>query len=397
MSPSPSDVVIVAGARTPIGAFQGALASFTAPQLGSIAIREALRRAGVEGGEVDEAVMGSVLTGAMGQAPARQAVLGAGLPESVPCMTINKVCGSGMKAAMLAGQAIRLGDSKIVLAGGMESMSNAPYALDKARTGYRMGNGTLIDTMIHDGLWDPYNNCHMGNCGDATAAAESITREQLDAYAAESYRRALAAQAEGRLSDEIVTVEVPQRKGDPIRVSQDEEPGKGDASKLANLRPAFSKEGVTTAGNASSINDGACALVMTTREEAERRGLKPLGSLLASTTHAQEPQWFTTAPAFAIQRLLDKTGLKVSDVDLFEVNEAFAVVAMAVGNRVGIPSEKLNVNGGAVALGHPIGMTGARLILTALYELNRRGGKYAVASPCIGGGEATAVLLAAEG
>lgn len=387
--------VILAGARTPIGAFSGSLSSFTGPQLGSIAIKEALVRAGVQPTEVDEVLMGSVLTGGVGQAPARQASLGAGLPNSVPCTTINKVCGSGMKTAMMAAQAIRLGDAQIVVAGGMESMTNAPYALEKARAGYRMGNGTLIDLMIHDGLWDPYHNVHMGSCGDKTAREFNVTREQLDEFAAESYRRAVAAQEGQKFTDEIVPVSVPQRKGDPVIVSEDEEPGKGNPAKLPSLRAAFDKDGVTTAGNASSINDGGAALVMTSLAEAERRGSQPLGKLVGYAQHAQEPEWFTTAPAFAIQKLLDKHGLSVSDIDLFEVNEAFAVVAMVVAEKVGISHEKLNVNGGAVALGHPIGMTGSRLILTAMHELRRRGGKYAVCSPCIGGGEATAVLLEA--
>ena len=389
------DAVILSGVRTPIGAFMGALSSFTAPQLGAIAIKEAVSRAGIGPDQVDEVIMGCVLTGGMGQAPARQAAIYGGLPNSVPCMTINKVCGSGMKSVMLAAQAIRLGDSKVVVAGGMESMSNAPYALDKARTGYRMGNGTLIDTMIHDGLWDPYNNVHMGTCGDQTAAECGFSRESLDEFSAESYRRAMAAQAECRLSAEIVPVEIPQRKGDPIIFDKDEEPAKGNPEKLPTLRPAFAKEGVTTAGNASSIDDGAAALVLSSASEAERLGLNPLGRVVAYSTHAQEPQWFTTAPAFAIEKLLAKQGLTVADIDLFEVNEAFAVVAMVVAQKVGIPQEKLNVNGGAVALGHPIGMTGARLVLTALHELRRRGGKYAVATPCIGGGEATAVLIEA--
>lgn len=389
------DVVILSGVRTPIGAFQGALASLSGPQLGAIAIREAIERAGVQSANVDEVIMGCVLSGGLGQAPARQAALGAGMPVSVPCMTINKVCGSGMKAAMLAGQAIRCGDSRLVVAGGMESMSNAPYLLDKARTGYRMGNGTIIDSMIHDGLWDPYKNVHMGNCGDATAAEFKFAREALDEFSGESYRRAQSAQAAGKFSEEIVGVPVPQRKGDPIVVDQDEEPGKGDPTKLSGLRAAFAKDGVTTAGNASSINDGGAALVLASGEEAAKRGLKPIGRLVASSTHAQEPEWFTTAPAFAIEKLLKAQGLSVSDIDLFEVNEAFAVVAMVVAQKAGIPHEKLNVNGGAVALGHPIGMTGARLILTALHELRRRGGRYAVATPCIGGGEATAVLIEA--
>jgi acetyl-CoA C-acetyltransferase len=389
------DAVILSGARTPIGAFQGSLSSFTAPQLGARAIAAALERVSLPGGVIDEVIMGCVLTGGLGQAPARQAAIYADVPDSVPAMTINKVCGSGMKAVMLAAQAIRLGDSKLVLAGGMESMSNAPYALDKARTGYRMGNGVLTDLMIHDGLWDPYGNCHMGTCGDATAADEHISREMLDEFSAESYRRALQAQASGRFAEEIVPVSVPQRKGEPVIVAQDEEPAKGDPAKLASLRPAFNKDGVTTAGNASSLDDGACALVVASMDEAERRGIRPLGRIVAYTTHAQRPDQFTTAPAAAIQKLLQLAQLSVNDIAIFEVNEAFAVVAMAVRNAVNIPLEKLNVNGGAVALGHPIGMTGARLILTALYELRKRGARFAIASPCIGGGEATAILLEA--
>jgi acetyl-CoA C-acetyltransferase len=389
------NAVILAGARTPIGSFSGSLSSFTAPQLGSIAIKEALARAGVSPDEVDEVLMGCVLTGGIGQAPARQASLGAGVPNSVPCTTVNKVCGSGMKTVMMAAQAIKSGDANIVIAGGMESMTNAPYALDKARAGYRMGNGTLLDLMIHDGLWDPYHNVHMGSCGDKTAREFKVTREALDAYAAESYRRATDGQQSGRLGEEIVAVSVPQRKGDPVMVGQDEEPSKGDPAKLPSLRAAFDKEGVTTAGNASSINDGAAALVVCSESEASRRGAKPLGRIVGYSQHAQEPEWFTTAPAFAIEKLLKKQGIGVGEIDLFEVNEAFAVVSMVVADQVGIMRDKLNVNGGAVALGHPIGMTGTRLILTALYELRRRGGKYAVCTPCIGGGEATAVLLEA--
>ena len=389
------NVVILSAARTPIGAFMGALSSLTAPQLGSIAIQEAVRRAGILPEDVQEVLFGQVLQAAVGQAPARQAALGAGLPQSVPCTTINNVCGSGMKAAMLAAQAIRLGDADVVVAGGMESMSNAPYALPKARTGYRMGHGELLDTMIHDGLWDPYGNCHMGHCGDATSVELGISREELDEFAAQSYTRALAAQSEGRLEAEIVPVAIPHRKGDPILVNQDEEPGKGDVRKLASLRPAFAKEGVTTAGNASSLDDGACALVLTSEALAAERGLTPLGRVAGYSQYAHDPSHFTTAPAHAIQKLLTQHQLSVADIDLFEVNEAFSVVAMAAARALGIPNEKLNVNGGAVALGHPIGMTGARLIQTALFELRRRGGRYAVATPCIGGGEATAVLIEA--
>ncbi len=390
------DVVIVSVARTPIGSFQGALSDFTAPKLGAIAIKAAVERAGIQPGDVDEVIMGCVLTGGMGQAPARQATIYAGLPNHVPCLTINKVCGSGMKAIMLATQAIALGDSKIVVAGGMESMTNAPYVLDKARAGYRMGNGQIIDTMVHDGLWDPYNNCHMGQCGDSTATELGYSREQLDAFAAESFARAKSALAAGKLNEEIVSVEIPQRKGDPIIFDTDEQPSRGgDPAKLATLRPAFNKEGVTTAGNASSINDGAAALVLMSAEEAEKRGLKPLGRIKGYATHAQEPTKFTTAPAVAIQKLLDSTGLTTQDIDIFEINEAFAVVALGCADKVGIPHDRLNVNGGAVAMGHPIGMTGARLVMTALLELRRGGGKYAIATPCIGGGEATAVLVEA--
>ncbi len=387
------NVVIVSGARTAIGAFQGSLSSKSAPALGSVAIREAISRAGIDAAEISEVLMGNVLSGGLGQAPARQAALGADLPNSVPCTTVNKVCGSGMKTVMMAAQALRAGDASIVVAGGMESMSNAPYALEKARTGYRMGNGTLLDLMIHDGLWDPYNNCHMGNCGDSTASEFNISREELDAFSAESYRRASAAQAEGRFEREIAPILIPQRKGDPVQVNQDEEPGKGDPAKLPFLRAAFSKDGVTTAGNASSLNDGGCALVLMLESETYKRGLQPLARVIAQAQFAQAPERFTSAPTGAIQAVLGKAQLSVSDVDIFEVNEAFAVVAMLVAQQAGIPHEKLNVNGGAVALGHPIGMTGARLILTAAYELQAREARYAVCSPCIGGGEATAVLL----
>lgn len=389
------DVVILSGARTPIGAFMGSLSSLSAPKLGATAIQEAVKRSGIALGDVDEVLMGCVLQGGLGQAPARQAAIYGGIPNSVPCTTINKVCGSGMKSAMMAAQAIRAGDANIVVAGGMESMSNAPYLLEKARTGYRMGHGQITDMMIHDGLWDPYANVHMGNCGDRTSAEFNFSREALDEFSAESYRRALEGQSSGRLAEEIVGVEVPQRKGDPVVVALDEEPGKGDPGKLASLRPAFGKEGVTTAGNASSIDDGGAAMVIASADAAAEKGAKPLAKLVGSASHAQEPEWFTTAPAFAIEKLMKKHGLTVADIDVFEVNEAFAVVAMIVAQKVGIPHEKLNINGGAVALGHPIGMTGARLIITAMHELRRRGGKYAIATPCIGGGEATAVLIEA--
>jgi acetyl-CoA C-acetyltransferase len=387
--------VILSGVRTPIGAFLGSLSSLSAPKLGAAAIKAALERAGISGGDVDEVLMGQVLQGGVGQAPARQAALFAGLPQSVPCTTVNKVCGSGMKTVMMAAQAVACGDARFVVAGGMESMSQAPYFLPTARTGFRMGDAKAVDMMVFDGLWDPYNNVHMGSCGDLCARELNYSRSQLDEYAAESYRRALAAQKECRLSEEIVPVEVPQRKGDPMLVEEDEEPKKGDIEKLGGLRPAFDKDGVTTAGNASSIDDGGAALVVAAESAAKERGLKPLARIVAYAQHAQDPQWFTTAPAEAIAKALAQAGLKVDDIDVWEVNEAFAVVAMNVADKVGIPYDKLNVNGGAVALGHPIGMTGARLVITAMHELRRRGGRYALATPCIGGGEATAVVLEA--
>jgi acetyl-CoA C-acetyltransferase len=380
-------IYINSGARTPIGAFQGALADIPAVKLGSVAIAAALQRSGFGPEDVSEVIMGQVLTGGVGQAPARQAALGAGLPESVPCLTVNKVCGSGMKAVMLAAQAIKSGDASCVVAGGMESMSNAAYALDRARSGYRMGNGTLLDLMIHDGLWDPYRQCHMGNCGDETAAELGISREKLDEFSAESVRKARAAQAAGRLEREIEPVLIPQRKGDPVAVSIDEGPGRAIPEKLPSLRPVFSKDGTTTAGNASSINDGGCALVISSRAEGA------IARIVGYSQHAQEPAKFTTAPAIAIQKLLARHGLSVADIDVFEVNEAFAVVALGVAEIAGIPLDKLNPNGGAVAIGHPIGMSGARLVLTAALQLQLTGGRYAIATPCIGGGEATAILL----
>jgi acetyl-CoA C-acetyltransferase len=387
------EVVIVSGKRTPIGAFMGSLSSFTAPQLGSIAIKAALQEAGITGDQVDEVLMGNVLSGGIGQAPARQASRGAGIPDSVPCTTVNKVCGSGMKTIMMAAQAIKCGDADVVVAGGMESMSNAPYALPKARTGYRMGNGELVDLMIHDGLWDPYDNIHMGNAGELCARECGVPRDRQDSFAASSYTRALEAQQAGRFKDEIVPVSVPQRKGDPVVVDTDEEPGKGNPAKLPELRPAFEKEGTVTAGNASSINDGAAAVVVMSAERASSLGITPLARVIDYAQFAQEPKWFTTAPAGAISRLLERTGKTVSDIDLFEVNEAFSVVALAVSDKLGLPMDRLNVNGGAVALGHPIGASGTRLVLTLIHELRRQGKKTGIATPCIGGGEATAVMV----
>ncbi len=389
------DVVIVGAARTPVGSFLGSLSTVPAPRLGAVAIAEALRRAGVPGDQVDEVLMGCVLQGGIGQAPARQAAIFAGLPDSVPCTTVHKVCGSGLKTVMMAAQAVRAGDAECVVAGGMENMSLAPYALEAARTGYRMGNGQVVDLMIKDGLWDPYNDFHMGMAAEKCAAERGISREAQDAFAAESYRRAQAAIAEGRFRDEIVPVTVPQKRGDPVVVDTDEEPGRGRIDKIPTLRPAFQKDGTVTAGNASSINDGAAAVVVMSRQAAEAAGAKPLARIVAATQHAQDPAWFTTAPAYAIQALLAKTGLSKDDVDLYEINEAFAVVSLAVNEIVGLDPARVNVNGGAVAIGHPIGASGARILTTLLYAMKARGARRGVASLCIGGGEAVAMLVEA--
>ena len=390
------EVVIASAVRTPIGAFQGGLAALTASQLGSIAIKAALARVGkdgLSGKDVDEVLMGCVLPAGQGQAPARQASRGAGIPDEVGCVTINKVCGSGLKAVMMAAQAIRAGDAEIIVAGGMESMSNVPYLLPQARSGYRLGNGTLVDGLVHDGLWDPYNNYHMGSAGELCARECQIPRERQDAYAADSYRRGQAAVKEGKFCDEIVPVSVPARKGPPTEVREDEQPFKGDPDKLAGLRPAFDKNGTITAGNASTLNDGAAATVIMSREEADRRGITPLAIIKGYTGHAQAPEWFTTAPAGAIASLLKKTGLSVADIDLWELNEAFAVVALVNQDKLGIAHDRLNVRGGAIALGHPIGCSGARVLTTLLYALRQEGKRRGVASLCIGGGEAVAMLI----
>ncbi len=389
--------VIVGAARTPIGSFLGALASVSAPKLGSIAIQEAIRRAGLKPEHVEEVIMGNVLTAAEGQAPARQALIFAGLPNSVGALTIGKVCGSGLKAVMLADQMIRAGDRQIVVAGGMESMSQAPYALTKAREGYRMGDGKIIDTMVHDGLWDVYNQFHMGSAAEMCAKEYKITREEQDAFATESYRRAIAAIQEGKFKEEIVPVPVPQRKGDTILIDTDEEPGRGDISKLPKLSCAFQKEnGTVTAGNASSINDGAAAIVVMSAEKAKELGLKPLAKIVAHDQASMAPEWFTIAPAEAINRALKRAGLSVKDIDLWEVNEAFSVVALANNRKVGIPADKVNIHGGAVALGHPIGASGARILVTLLYAMKEQKAKRGLASLCIGGGEGVALIVEAS-
>jgi acetyl-CoA C-acetyltransferase len=388
------EVVIVAAARTPIGSFQGALSSLPAPKLGAVAIKAALERAKVKPEEVSEVIMGEVLSAGVGQAPARQAAIYAGLPSSVPCTTINKVCGSGLKAIMLARQAIALGDADIVVAGGMESMSNAPYLLPTARGGMRMGNQTAVDSMIHDGLWDPYGNAHMGGFGDLCAKEHNFSRADQDAFAKESYERAIKAQKEGWFADEIAPVEIAGKKGSTI-VDTDEEPSRYNPEKMPELRPAFGKEGTVTAANASKINDGAAAVVLMSREEAEKRGLEILGTLVADGTFAQDPQWFTTAPAGAIQRACERAKLAPTDIDLYEINEAFSVVTMVTMRDLKLEHAKVNVQGGAVSLGHPIGCSGARVLVTLLYALKRQGKQTGCASLCIGGGEAVAVIVEA--
>ncbi|HEU5249410.1 MAG TPA: acetyl-CoA C-acetyltransferase [Thermoanaerobaculia bacterium] len=389
------DVVILSAARTPIGSFLGKLSGLPAPALGSAAIRFALERAGVSPSEVEQVLMGNVLSAGIGQAPARQASLGAGIPDSVPCVTVSKVCGSGMRAVMDASNAIRAGEYEVAVAGGMESMSNAPYLLERARTGYRMGHGTLVDSMIKDGLWDPYGDVHMGGCAELCASKYSFTREEQDAYALESYSRAREASKSGAAAEEIAPVEVPQKREAPAVVDTDEEPFAAPLEKLPTLKPAFQKDGSVTAGNSSKINDGAAALVVSSAEWAARRAAKPIARIAAYTGVAQAPEWFTTAPVGAIRRLLEKTGLSVADVDLFEINEAFAAVALAAIRDLDLDPAKVNVRGGAVALGHPIGASGARIVTTLVHALARGGKKRGIAAICIGGGEATAMLVEA--
>src|SRR5215468_592037 len=387
------DVMILAGARTPIGAFQGDLAPLSAPKLGATAIRAALERARVPGEAVGEVYMGCVLPAGLGQAPARQASIGAGIPPSVGAVTVNKVCGSGLKAVVLARNAIATGEHDIMVAGGMESMTNAPYLLPKARDGYRLGHGQVIDSMVKDGLWDVYNNIHMGSCAELCAKEKNITREQQDAFAAESYRRALRAQAEGKFKNEIVAVEVAQRKGPPKMATEDEEPKRGDIEKLGGLKPAFQKDGTVTAGNASSINDGGAAVVLMSKDLAEKTGKKPLARIVAQAHHAQAPEWFTTAPAGAIQKALERAKWSTKDVDFWEINEAFAVVSLANNQMLGLSSDNVNIWGGAVALGHPIGASGCRVLITLLSQLAERKAKRGVASLCIGGGEGIALAV----
>ena len=385
--------VIVSATRTPIGSFQGHLSALPTVQLGAQVIQSALLRSGIKGDKVDEVIMGNVLAAGEGQAPARQAAIFAGLPNTVECMTINKVCGSGMKSVMLADQAIRCGDAKIVIAGGMENMSQAPYYLLDSRNGMRLGHNKALDSIILDGLWDPYNNIHMGSCAEILAEENIYTREDQDAFATESYRRSLKAINEGLFDNEITPIEIPQRKGDVVVVKEDEEPGRGRPEKISKLKPAFQKEGTITAANASSINDGAAALVVASEDEANLLNIKPICRIVAQASAAHEPKYFTTAPSKAMQKVLNKAGMSIDQIDLFEINEAFSNVALAAIRENSLDHEKVNIFGGAVSLGHPIGATGARILVTLISALKYQNKKFGLATLCIGGGEAAAVII----
>jgi acetyl-CoA C-acetyltransferase len=385
-----NDTFIVGAARTPLGSFQGALSSVPAPKLGSVAIRAAAERARVDVANADAVYMGNVLSAGLGQAPARQAAKYAGVPDAVPATTVSKVCGSGLEAVVLAARAIRLGDAQLVIAGGMESMSRAPYALPRARGGYRMGHGEILDLMIHDGLWDPYGNSHMGNAAELCSRTYGITREQQDAFAIESYRRALAAKSAS--AEEIVPVELEER-GKKVIVREDEEPGRGKLDQASTLKPAFEAGGTVTALNASKINDGAAAVIVASEGAVKQHGLTPLARIVSYGHHAQAPELFTTAPVFATEKALARAGMRAGDVDLFEINEAFAVVGLACMQLSQLDHARVNVRGGAIALGHPIGASGARVLTTLLYALNEQKKRYGLATLCIGGGEAVAVLI----
>ncbi|MBV6479062.1 MAG: Acetyl-CoA acetyltransferase [Ignavibacteria bacterium] len=384
--------VIVSAVRTPIGSYLGSLSALKGPELGAIVIKEAISKVNIKPEDVSEVIMGCVLPAGMGQAPARQAAIYAGLPDSVPCTTINKVCGSGLKAVMLAEQAVKCGDAEIVVAGGFESMSNVPYYLEKARTGYRMGNGTLIDGMVHDGLWDVYNNFHMGSAAELCSSEMKISREEQDAFAEDSYKKAIKAVSEGLFKNEIVPVEIKDKKGSKF-ITEDEEPGKANFEKGKTLKAAFKKDGTVTAFNSSKLNDGASAVVVMSSEKAKELGLQPLVKIIGQISFAQKPEWFTTSPAYAIEKVLKKTGLTVKDIDLFEANEAFSVQACAVNKIAGLDASKVNVHGGAVALGHPIGASGTRILTTLIHAMHTRNSKRGLATLCIGGGEASAIIV----
>ena len=387
------EAIIVTGKRTPIGSFQGSLANISAPKLGSIAIDSVLNESKIPTDRIDEVIMGNVLPAGLGQAPARQAALGAGLPKSVECLTINKMCGSGLKAVMLAAQAIQTGNAEVVIAGGMENMSQAPYLLSKARKGYRMGHGEILDSMIQDGLWDVYNDQHMGNCAELCARERNYSREAQDAVAVESYTRAQLAQKKGLFKNEIVPVSVPQKKGEPIRVSEDDEPGKANFKKIPSLRPAFEKNGTITAANASKINDGAAALVITNSHILKDQNFKNPFQIISQASTAQEPEWFTTAPIQAIKKVLKIAGLNAGDINLWEINEAFAPVVMAAVDEFQLDWNCVNIKGGAIALGHPIGASGARILVTLIHSMTENNAKLGLATLCIGGGEASAIIV----
>ena len=385
--------VIVAAKRTPIGAFQGNLSSVLAPKLGAIAIKAVVEETGIDKTQINEVIMGNVLSAGIGQAPARQASIQAGLPNSVETLTINKMCGSGLKAVMLADQAIRCGDAEVVIAGGMESMSNAPYLLKHARSGQRLGHGKMIDSLIHDGLWDAYNDTHMGNCAEMLSKERNYSREAQDEFAITSYKRAQTAQAEGVFDSEIVPVKIPQRNGDSIFISEDEEPGKARFDKIPTLRPVFEKDGAITAANASKLNDGAAVILVMSWEKANKLGLTPIARIVAQASSAHEPEWFTTAPGKAIGKVLEKANLSTNDIDLWEINEAFSAVTMAAIDDFKINPAKVNIYGGAVAIGHPIGASGARIFTTLMNGMTRTETKYGLATLCIGGGEASALIV----
>jgi acetyl-CoA C-acetyltransferase len=387
------EVYIVSAVRTPIGSFGGSLAGVPATRLGATAIKGALEKAGVDPKEVNEVFMGNVLQANVGQAPARQAAIFAGLGHNVPCTTINKVCASGMKAIMMGAQSIMTGDNEVVVAGGMENMSQVPYYLDQARTGYRLGNNSVIDGLVKDGLTDVYNNYHMGNAAELCAKECNISREEQDKYAIESYKRSAAAWQAGKFSDEVVPVEIPQKKGEPLLFKEDEEYKNVKFDKIPELRPVFQKEGTVTAANASTINDGAAALVLMSKEKAESLGIKPLAVIRGYADAAQAPEWFTTAPSKAVPLALKKAGITSDEVDYFEFNEAFSVVAIANNNELKLNPEKVNVNGGAVSLGHPLGCSGARIMVTLINVLKQNNGRYGAAGICNGGGGASAMVI----
>lgn len=389
-----NEAVIISAARTPVGKFQGSLKGFSAPELGAIVVRESVKRAGIKPEDVDEVIMGCVIQAGLGQNPARQAALRGGLSSTVAAVTVNKVCGSGLKAVMMATQAIRLGDSEMVVAGGMESMSNAPYLLPKAREGYRLGNGELVDSMINDGLWCAFENYHMGCTGELVADEYSIGRAEQDEFAVNSHRKAAAAIQAGKFKDEIVAVEIPQKKGSPIVFDTDETVREDTTAEvLGKLKPAFKKEGSVTAGNAPGVNDGASALVVTSLRRAQELGVEPMARIVAQAVAGLEPKYVMMAPVEAVRKLFKKTGWSASEVDLFELNEAFSVAAVAVTRELGLDPERVNVNGGAVALGHAIGQSGSRLLTTVLYELKRRNAHRGVVSLCLGGGNAVAIAI----